>query len=156
VISWLLFFQLASNATPWQSFSDTKLGFSVHYPTDWLVQVDYKRSIAHFHDSTQTGKVDIAVSSGAGASDIAQYLQRQASQLGMTNLMTEPSRSFAGTSWQQVQGKLSQEGVSYSVTMLTTMRGNRLYLLTQTSPQSTYNEEEELIFSVMRTSLHFS
>jgi hypothetical protein len=156
VISWLLFLQLASNTSPWQSFSDTKLGFSMRYPTDWLAQVDYKQSIVHFHDSTQTGKIDIAVSSGASASDIAQYLQQQASQLGITNVMTGPSRSFANTSWQQVQGNLSQEGVNYSITMLATIHGNRLYLLTQRSPQGTYNEEEALIFSVMRASLHFS
>jgi hypothetical protein len=156
LIGWLLFLQLVPNTNPWQRFSDTKLSFSVRYPTDWQVQVDYKQSIVHFHDSTQTGKVDIAVSSGATASNIVQFLQQQASQLGMTNVTTGPSRSFAGTSWQQVQGKLSQEGVSYSVTMLATVHGNRLYLLTQSSPQSTYNDEEALIFSVMRAGLRFS
>jgi hypothetical protein len=74
----------------------------------------------------------------------------------MTNVTTEPSRSFAGTSWQQVQGKLSQEGVSYSVTMLATMHGKRLYLLTQIAPQGTYNDEETLIFSMMCAGLQFS
>ncbi len=156
VICWLLFLQLAPNTNPWQSFSDTKLGFSVRYPTDWQVQVDDKQSIAHFHDSTQTAKVDIAISSGTTPSNIVQFLQQQASRLGVTNVMTGPSRSFAGTSWQQVQGKLSQGGVSYSITLLATLHGNRLYLLTQTSPQSTYNDEDVLIFSVMRAGLHFS
>ncbi len=156
LICWLLFLQLVPNTNPWQNFSDPKLGFSVDYPTDWQVQVDSKQSVVHFHDSTQTGKVDVVVPSGAIASDIAQFLQQRASQLGMTNITTGPSRSFAGTSWQQVQGKLSQEGVSYSITMLATMHDNRLYLLTQTSPQSTYNDEDVLIFSVMRAGLHFS
>lgn len=155
-VSWLLILLLAPNTNPWQSFSDTKLGFSVQYPTDWLVQVDSKQSIVHFHDSTQTGKIDIAICSGITDSNIVQFLQQQASQLGMTNVIIGPSRSFAGTSWQQVQGKLSQEGVSYSVTLLATMHGNRLYLLTQSSPQSTYNDEETLIFSMMRAGLRFS
>jgi hypothetical protein len=156
LICWLLFLQLVPNTNPWQSFGDTKLGFSVYYPTDWQVQVDHKQSVVHFHDSTQTGKVDIVVSSGATASDIVQFLQQRASQLGMTNVTTGPSRSFAGTSWQQVQGKLSQEGVRYSVTMLAARHGCRLYLLTQSSPQSTYTDEDALIFSVMRAGLRFS
>lgn len=154
-VNWLLFLQLAPNTSPWQNFSDTKLGFSVRYPTDWQVQIDAKQSIVRFHDSTQTGRVDIAVSSSAIASNVAQFLQQQASQFGMMNLTTGPSNSFAGTSWQQVQGKLSQEGVSYSVTMLATMHGNRFFLLTQIAPKSTYNDEETLIFSVMRAGFRF-
>jgi hypothetical protein len=156
LICWLLFLQLAPDTNPWQSFSDTKLGFSVSYPTDWQVKVDDKQSVVHFHDSTQTGRVDIVVSSGATASDIVQFLQQRASQLGITNITTGPSRSFAGTSWQQVQGKLSQEGVHYSVTMLAARHGSHLYLLTQSSPQSTYADEDALIFSVMRAVLRLS
>jgi len=153
VICWLIILQLAPNTNPWQRFSDTNLGFSVLYPTDWQARIDHKSSIVHFYDSTQTDKVDITVSN-ATTSHVAQFLQ-QASQLGMTNVTTKPSRSFAGSSWQQVQGKLSQEGVSYSVTLLATIHGNHLYLLTQRSPQSTYNDEEALVFSAMRAGLHF-
>jgi hypothetical protein len=153
VICWLIILQ-SPNTNPWQRFSDTNLGFSVLYPTDWQARIDHKSSIVHFYDSTQTDKVDIAVSN-ATTSQVAQFLQQQASQLGMTNVTTEPSRSFAGSSWQQVQGKLSQEGVSYSVTLLATIHGNRLYLLTQRSPQSTYNDEEALIFSAMRAGWRF-
>jgi hypothetical protein len=155
LICWLLFSLLGPSANPWQSFSDTKLGFSVSYPADWQVQVDDKQSIVHFHDNTQTGKVDIAISLGATAGDVTRFLQQRASRLGMTNITTGPSSSFAGTSWQQVQGKLVQEGVSYSVTMLATMHGNHLYLLTQSSPQSTYKDEDTLIFSAMRAGLRF-
>ncbi len=152
VICWLIILQ-SPNTNPWQRFSDTNLGFSVLYPTDWQARIDHKSSIVHFYDSTQTDKVDITVSN-ATTSHVAQFLQ-QASQLGMTNVTTKPSRSFAGSSWQQVQGKLSQEGVSYSVTLLATVHGNHLYLLTQRSPQSTYNDEEALVFSAMRAGLHF-
>ncbi len=155
LICWLLFSLLGPSANPWQSFSDTKLGFSVSYPADWQVQVDDKQSVVHFHDNTQTGKVDIAISLGATAGDVTRFLQQRASRLGMTNITTGPSSSFAGTSWQQVQGKLVQEGVSYSVTMLATMHGNHLYLLTQSSPQSTYKDEDTLIFSAMRAGLRF-
>jgi hypothetical protein len=154
VICWLIILQLAPNTNPWQRFSDTNLGFSVLYPTDWQARIDHKSSIVHFYDSTQTDKVDITISN-ATTSHVAQFLQQQASQLGMTNVTTGPSRSFAGSSWQQVQGKLSQEGVSYSVTLLATIHGNHLYLLTQRSPQSTYNDEEVLVFSAMRAGLHF-
>ncbi len=154
VIYWLLILQLAPNTNPWQSFRDTNLGFSVLYPTDWQVQVANKPSIVHFYDSTQTDKVDITISDAA-TSNVALFLQQQASQLGMTDVTSKPSRSFAGSSWQQVQGKLSQEGVSYNVALLATIHGNHLYLLTQVAPQSTYNDEEALIFSSMRAGLQF-
>jgi zinc-ribbon domain len=155
VIGWVLFSQLAPTTDPWQRFSGTDLGFSVLYPTDWQVQIDHKSSIVHFYDSTQTDKVDIAVSN-APTSNVAQFLQQQASQLGITGITAEPLRVFAGTSWQQVQGKLSQEGVNYTVTLLAAIHGNRLYLLTQRSPQSTYDDEEGLVFSAMRAGWQFS
>ena len=154
VICWLLILQLAPNTGPWQRFRDTNLGFSMLYPADWQVRVADKPSIVHFYDSTQTDKVDVTVSD-ATASNVAQLLQQQASQLGMTGITSKPSSSVASSSWQQVQGKLSQEGVSYSVTLLATIHGNRLYLLTQIAPQGTYNDEEALIFSSMRAGLQF-
>ena len=145
----------SSDTNPWQRFSGTDLSFSILYPTDWQVQIDHKSSIVHFYDSTQTDKVDIAVSN-ATSSNVAQFLQQQASQLGMTGITTEPSQVFGGASWQQMQGKLSQEGVNYTVTLLAAVDGHHLYLLTQSSPQSTYNDEEGLVFSAMRASWHFS
>ncbi len=145
----------SSDTNPWQRFSGTDLSFSILYPTDWQVQIDHKSSIVHFYDSTQTDKVDIAVSN-ATSSNVAQFLQQQASQLGMTGITTEPSQVFGGASWQQMQGKLSQEGVNYTVTLLVAVDGHHLYLLTQSSPQSTYNDEEGLVFSAMRASWHFS
>ncbi len=153
-VSWLLILQLAPNTDPWQHFSDTNLGFSLLYPTDWQVRVDHKPSIVHFYDSTQTDKVDITVSD-ATAGNVAQFLRQQASQLGMTGVTSKPSLSFAGSSWQEVQGKLSQEGVSYSIALLATIHGNRLYLLTQIAPQGTYNDEEALVFSAMHAGLQF-
>lgn len=154
VLGWLLIMQLAPNSNPWQRFSSTKLGFSLLYPTDWQMQLDRNPSIVHFYDSTQTDKLDITVSN-VTTGQIAQFLQQQASQLGMTNVKTELPRLFAGSSWQQVQGKISQEGVSYTIAMVATIHRNQFYLLTQRSPQSTYNDEEALVFALMRAGWQF-
>jgi hypothetical protein len=154
VIGGVVLFQ-PPDTNPWQCFNGTDLGFSILYPTDWQVQIDHKSSFVHFYDSTQTDKVDIAVSN-ATSSNVAQFLQQQALQQGLTGITTEPSRVFGGTSWQQVQGKLSQEGVNYTVTLLAAIHGHHLYLLTQRSPQSIYNDEEGLVFSAMRAGWHFS
>jgi hypothetical protein len=154
VIGWLVLSQ-SPNTNPWQRFTGTDLGFSVLYPTDWQVQIDHKLSIVHFSDSTQTDKVDVTVSSAA-IGNVAQFLQQQVSQLGMTGVTAEPSQVFGGISWQQVRGKLSQEGVSYTVTLLAAIHGRHLYFLTQRSPQSIYNDEEGLVFSTMRAGWHFS
>jgi hypothetical protein len=154
VIGWLLIVQLAPNTNPWQRFNSTKLSFSVVYPTDWQMRIDHNPSVVHFYDSTQTDKVDITVSN-ATTGQVEQFLQQQTSQLGMTDVKTNQPRLFADSSWQQVQGKLLQAGVSYTVTMLATIHGNHLYLLTQIAPQSTYNDEEALVFSSMRAGWQF-
>jgi hypothetical protein len=155
MLAWLLLVLLAPNTNPWQRFTSTKLSFSVLYPADWQMQIDYNPAIVHFYDSTQTDKVDVRVST-ATTVQLMQFLQQQASQLGMTDVKTNLPRLFAGSSWQQVQGKLSQEGVSYTVLLLATLHGKHLYLLIQIAPQSTYNDEEALVFSSMRAGWLFS
>ncbi len=154
VVCGLIISQLVPASNPWQPWSDTSLGFTVLYPTDWQVLVDHQSSMVHFSDSTHTDNVAIARINGA-ASDVAQFLQEQASHMGLSNVTASSSRTFADTSWQQVEGKWLHEGVSDRVTMLATVHGNHLYVLTQQAPQSTYNDEETIIFAPMRAGLRF-
>ena len=90
--------------------------------------------------------------------DATQYLQKEASQLGITGLKLRTPVSFAEASWQQAQGSLlqSQTGVTYTETLFVTNHGNRFYTIMQIAPPSTYNEEDATIFSGMRSSFQFS
>ncbi len=136
---------------PLQEFKDTGLGVSLAYPNSWTVL--HNGSTVLFSDSSQTAQVDLSVTNSS--SDIAQYLKLQTTKTGMTGAQSLAPLSFAGTSWQQVQGTLQRNGVNYTEALLATTHSNHLFLLTQIAPQSTYSDEESVVFAKLRSSLQF-
>ena len=157
VIAWALVLQPFSVPTvtnPQQHFHDTRFGLSLSYPTGWHVQVDAKASVLHFADSTSTAQVNITVSNAAGANE-ALYAQKLIPQLGMTNVKSSATLTFAGTSWLQFQGSVLEKGASYTETLLVTVHGAHLYTLAQLAPQGIYTQEDHLVFAPMRSSLQF-
>lgn len=148
-------FTVAAVTQPQLSFSNNDLHISLLYPNGWQYKVDTSRSTVQFHDSSNTALVTIATTSANGQ-DIAPYLRAQAGHIGMANLKALPSLSFAGATWQQVQGTVQQSGANYTSTILATVSGNRMVTITQQAPQTTYNEEEDVIFSPIRASLKLS
>ncbi|MBV9230065.1 MAG: hypothetical protein JOZ18_12185 [Chloroflexi bacterium] len=145
-------FNIPAITEPQQSFRDTQLGFALLYPNGWGSQIDRGKSTAQFFDSSHTAQVKIAVADAAD-NDITKYLQQQAVQLGMTGVKAESPLSFAGLSWQQIQGGVLVSGANYTGVILAAVHGNHLYTITQLAPQSVYSEEEKVIFSPIRTSL---
>jgi hypothetical protein len=148
-------FTVAAVTQPQLSFSNNDLHISLLYPNGWQYKVDTSRSTVQFHDSSNTALVTIATTSANGQ-DIAPYLRAQAGHIGMANLKALPSLLFAGATWQQVQGTVQQSGANYTSTILATVSGNRMVTITQQAPQTTYNEEEDAIFSPIRASLKLS
>jgi hypothetical protein len=63
--------------------------------------------------------------------------------------------SFAGMSWQGMQGTVLQSGASYTCTIFATTHANHLVMLTQLAPQSVYHQEDSVVFSALRQSLRF-
>jgi hypothetical protein len=156
-VSWIYIFRpfsISPVTQPVQPFSNAKLGISLSYPSGWLVQVESEKSTVHFYDSSQTAEVSITVGD-AHSSNQAQYLQQQATQLGMTGAKAATALSFGGASWQRIQGGVLLKGANYTATILTTMYGNRQYTLVQLAHQSVYTEEEKIVFAPLRASLRF-
>ena len=77
------------------------------------------------------------------------------SSLGMTGQRTQPEVSFAGATWQKIQGSVQQSGANYTATLLVTVHREHYYTILQLAPSSTYPLEEQLIFSKMRSSFQF-
>ncbi len=148
-------FSVADVTRPDQPYSNARLGFALHYPTEWTVHENRGKSTVAFTDSSQTDELNVAVIDG-GKGDVKQYLQQQASSAGMTNTQDSTTLFFAGSTWQQVQGSVQVQGANYTQTLLGTMHGNRLYVLTQRAPQDTYKDEERLVFAPLRTSWQWS
>jgi len=148
-------FSVASDSEPLQHFNDGTLGLSLQYPNAWTTKMERDKNTVHFFDSSQTAQVSI-VAAGAATNDLAKYLQQQAAQVGMTGVKASSSLSFAGSTWQQVQGSVVISGANYSETILATVHGNHLYTWQQQAPQNVYADEERLVFSPMRASLQFT
>ncbi|GAC1378641.1 MAG: hypothetical protein NVS4B7_19050 [Ktedonobacteraceae bacterium] len=146
-------FSVASITQPQQSFKDTQLGVSLLYPSSWTSQVDRGKATVYMSDSSHTGQVNIVDGSISGNPN--QYIQQEASQLGMTGQKTKSPLSFAGTTWQQLQGTVQQKGASYTATLLVTTHNQHLYTIMLLAPQSAYTQEEQYVFIPMRSSFQF-
>ncbi len=147
-------FSVPDVVQPQQGFSNSQLAFSVQYPSGWNTRVDNATSSAYFTDSSNTAQFTVAVSPAKGK-DAGQSVQQLATQMKMTNIKPESPLSFGGVSWQQVQGNALFGGANYSETILVTVHNNHLYTITQAAPQSTYAQEEQIVFSTMRASFKF-
>ena len=139
---------------PQQNFKDARLGFSLLYPNGWRFQVDRRKATAHFYDSSSTAQVNIVVRPSNGE-DLGQYLQQEASQLGVTGQKKGPALSFASASWQQMQGSVLERGASYTETVVVTVHSQHLFTMLLLAPQITYAQEDQLVFSGIRSSFQF-
>ena len=147
-------FSVPTVVQPQQSFSNSQLAFSVQYPSGWNTRVDSSSSSAFFADSSNTAQFTVTVSPVDGK-DAGQYVQQLSTQLKMTGIRPVSAIAFGGASWQQVQGNAVFGGANYSETILATVHSNHLYTITQSAPQSTYVQEEQIVFSPMRASFKF-
>lgn len=147
-------FTVASVTQPQQTYSNTQAGFSVQYPNGWVTAVNSGKTTVSFYDTSHTDQ--FIVLTGGNASNVGQYLQQEASKVGMTNQQTTlPSLAFGGASWQQLKGSVLVNGASYTETLLATAHGNGFVMIMQLAPQTTYDQEEQLVFSSMRSSFQF-
>lgn len=147
-------FSVSALTQPQQSFNDSQLNIALLYPNSWKAGVDQSKATAHFYDSSHTDQVTILMGAANGR-DVGKYLQQEATQLGITGVKPEPTLSFAGATWQQMQGSVQQRGANYTETLLATVHNNRLYTIMQLAPQATYADEETAVFSSTRSSFQF-
>ena len=157
VITWVILaqpFTVPEITRTTQSFTDNALGISLQYPTNWAVAVHKQDGTVNFYDDNHTDQVNITVVV-AGNQNMDQFVSKTVSSQGITGQKTLPEASFAGASWQQIQGNVQESGASYTATVLVTMHGQYYYSIVQLAPSNTYSLEEQLVFSKMRSSFQF-
>jgi hypothetical protein len=147
-------FSVSPTTQPWQSFRDPVLGIALQYPSGWQARIDHGKSVDAFSDSSHTGQLSIAVTN-AGTNDLTQMLQQQATQAAMIGIKIGTPVSFAGASWQQVQGTVQQSGANYTETIFVTIHGKHFFSIAQLAPLSVYSDEEKMFFASMQASFHF-
>jgi len=157
IATWLVLYQpftVAGVTQPQQTFSNTQMGVSLQYPRGWTARVDAQKSTVHLADSSQTARFTIVFSPASGG-DVNKYLQQEATQLAMTALKPGVAQTFAGTSWQQLQGNVLINGATYTETLFATVHQQKICTIMQLAPQTTYAQEEQYAFSAMRSSFQF-
>lgn len=147
-------FSIAPVTQPQQNFKDAALGVSLLYPNGWTAKVDRSKSTLYFADSSSTAQVTLAITNGGG--DLNQYMQQQVTQLAMTGAKPGAPVTFAGITWQQMQGTIQQSGANYTATLFVMMRGDHIVTLLQQAQQTVYPEEETTVFAPLRASLLLS
>jgi hypothetical protein len=156
-IAWAVLFQpfaVPEITKTTQPFQNVHLGISLQFPQQWKAAVREQNGTVSFYDANHTDQVNILVVA-TGGHGMDQVISKVASSLGLTGQKTGAARSFAGASWQQVQGDVQQSGATYIATLLVTMHGGRYYIIVQLAPSSTYLSEDQLVFSQIRSSFQF-
>jgi hypothetical protein len=157
IATWLVLYQpftVAGVTQPQQTFSNTQMGVSLQYPRGWTAKVEAQKSTVHLADSSQTARFSIVFTPTSGG-DVNKYLQQEATQLTMTALKPAAAQTFAGTSWQRLQGNVLINGATYTETLFATMHQQKVCTIMQLAPQTTYAQEEQYVFSAMRSSFQF-
>jgi hypothetical protein len=139
------------------SFSNTKLGIALQYPQGWTTQLDSAHQTVSFFDANHADQVNISVTAIDGSS-VTTFVNKEVAQLGLTAQKNLPPVTFAGISWQQVQGKVFVSGATDTETLLVAVHGNHFYALAQIAPDvkgATYADADHLFFSMFRASFQF-
>ena len=136
------------------SFTNTNLGIALQYPQGWMAQLDSAHQSVSFFDANSIDQVNIAETASNGSS-ITTYVNKEVAQSGLTAQKDLSPITFAGTSWQQVQGTELVSGATDTETLLVSMHGDHFYVITQVAPAVTYADADHLFFSMLRASFQF-
>jgi hypothetical protein len=153
---WVMqYFQPPLQNQPYQAYQNSSLGFSLEYTQHWNVSVDQAHNAVHFADSSYTGQVNVTVATATG--QVSEYLNQQAVQLGITAPKATAAATFGASSWQVLQGTVTQEGASYIAMLYATQHNGHFYLLEflAPAPQANFRAIDQSDFAHMRSTFKF-
>lgn len=157
LIYWLIAFQpfsVPAVTSTSLSFSNASLGIALHYPQGWTNQLDAAHQSVSFFDANHVDQLTISITSTTGSNTTA-YMSKEAAQLGLTAQKNLSPVTFAGTTWQRVQGTLLVSGATDTETLLVAQHGNHFYTIAQIAPAAIYADADGLFFSIFRASFQF-
>lgn len=146
-------YNLQSGTQEYQTYQNSKFSVSLHYTPGWSVRVDQAHNTIHFGDNTNTDQVNLIMSAASG--QVGDYLNQQATQLGVTGSKAASPLNFGGTSWQAVQGTVVQSGATFTIVLYAVQHGNHFYLLDFLAPQVSFQQAEHSHFEPLRASFNF-
>jgi hypothetical protein len=136
------------------TFSNASLGIALQYPQGWTDQLDAAHQTVSFFDANRVDQVTISETASNGSS-VATAMNKEVAQLGLTAQKSLSPATFAGTTWQRVQGTLLVSGATDTEILLVAQHGNHLYTIAQIAPAATYTDADSLFFSMFRANFQF-
>ncbi|HXR66688.1 MAG TPA: hypothetical protein VN729_12225, partial [Ktedonobacteraceae bacterium] len=151
---WVMqYFQVAAPSQPYQAYQNSTFGISLDYTQGWNVSVDQAKSTIRFADNSRTGQANLTRATAGG--QVWDYLNQQATQLGMSGAKQASAVTLAGSSWQVLQGTVLQSGATYTLVLYATQHDGHFYMLEFLAPQSSFARIEQSSFSHMRSTFRF-
>jgi hypothetical protein len=157
--------------TSFLTVSNTDVGMSVKYPSDWVLDPTQKTAQSVFiglHPSQQNGLFlglqRISTSTSASITDTGEVNDSNLAQLqsapGVSNFqVVQPAaaqQSAAGVQWDEKDATFSnQNGVSFHLSSIAVLYKAQYYDILYYAPDSVYNEAMQKYFQPMLTSLKF-
>ncbi|HEX7736961.1 MAG TPA: hypothetical protein VF458_19095 [Ktedonobacteraceae bacterium] len=143
----------SQDAQAYQTYQNSTFNISLHYTPGWNASVDQKHSTIHFHDNTNTDQVNLVMSTANG--QVGDYLNQQATQLGVTSPKAASAATIAGTNWQALQGTVTQSGATFTIELYAAEHKGHFYLLEFLAPQVSFNQADQSHFAQIRSSFSF-
>lgn len=104
-------------------------------------------------DSDGVNRVQVAISTPAAGEDAAMHADALAASQGLSPMADQ---QFAGQQWQSRMGVATgPDGVTRETVIYVTLHGGMLYTITCTSPLSTYDSMDNLVYQPLLASFAF-
>jgi hypothetical protein len=151
---WVMqYFQVAPQSQPYQTYQNSTFGISLDYTPDWKISVDQAHSTIRFADTSLTGQANLTRAIAGG--QVWDYLNQQATQLGMSGAKQASAVTIAGANWQVLRGTGLQSGATYTIVLYATQHDGHFYMLEFLAPQSSFARIEQNSFAHMRSTFRF-
>lgn len=137
---------------PYQAFQNSAFGVSLSYPQGWKANINQAHSVVLFTDSSHTNQVNLSLAPASG--QLSDYLNQQNKQWGIISPKTAPAATFAGSSWQQEQGSVTQQGATYTIELYVTQHNTHFYSLAFLAPAKSFAQEQN-DFAHVRSTFSF-
>lgn len=141
------------DAQAYQTYQNNEFSVSLHYTPGWSVSVDQAHNTIHFGDDSHTDQVNLVMAAANGQVD--NYLNQQATQLGVSSSKAASPTTFAGTSWQALQGTVTQSGATFTIVLYAAEHNGHFYVLEFLAPQASFTQANQSHFAQIRSSFSF-
>ncbi|GEM_PF-899559 len=143
-----------------QVYHDPQGRFSFTRPTLWTVTPESDGALLTDSSGTDSAQISVAPAPtaipGKKTTPDAQAADGLAAQLGLPAQATQPPQTIAGAIWQQREGQvIGSDGTAREIDLLVTIHNGLLYSIEFSSPTSSFESINNLVYQPLLASFSF-